>query len=136
MKAILSLIGILALLLGNSCEKGTVVYSLNEDIRLYKGQPVKIGETENLQLEATEITDSRCPENVTCIWEGYAAATLKISQNGESIKTVDLCLGGCNVVGKQTKETVTIDGTMFEIAMKEINATGDKSYAVVQVKKI
>jgi len=133
MKALLCLIGILTVLLSPSCDKGEINY--NSDIKLYKNQPVKVGGAENIFLEATEITDSRCPKDAVCVWEGNAMATIRISSDDAIIAVPELCLGSCSANGKSSATKFTINGETYELILKDVSANTNKPFAIVQVKK-
>ena len=48
---------------------------------LARGQQAVIAE-ESLTIKLVEINDSRCPEDVTCVWAGHAAVTLQVGKPG------------------------------------------------------
>ncbi|MEH2044235.1 hypothetical protein [Nostoc sp.] len=49
--------------------------------------------TENLEIKFSEvIQDSRCPSNVTCIWQGEVIIGLDIIKNGKQVSTLTLTL--------------------------------------------
>lgn len=54
---------------------------------------VKIALGETAELEGQEITfvsvleDSRCPEDVTCMWQGEIKFTIALSENGKNYET-------------------------------------------------
>ncbi len=58
--------------------------SLGEDFELKMGESTAVrGEDFNIKfLEVLE--DSRCPRNVTCVWEGRARSLVRITIDGQS----------------------------------------------------
>jgi hypothetical protein len=48
-------------------------------------------ENKKVLIEFADLTeDSRCPVNVTCVWEGQATVTLNISLNGNEMGSLNL----------------------------------------------
>ena len=87
---------------------------------------IKVGETisvpQNTKLATLifqEYSDSRCPANVNCIWEGVAQAKfkLKTTQNEQNI---ELCLGGCDVITKPTNQEFNVNGVIYTVKLIEI----------------
>lgn len=79
---IISVVGILLVIIGvvllnNKREK---TYKLNDEIKLYKNEIVKVND---LNIFLISISDSTCPKNVQCIWEGEYSYTLLI--NGDKV---------------------------------------------------
>jgi len=59
-------------------------YKMGEEFSLSIGETASI-KGEQLQIRFLEISeDSRCPRNVTCIWEGRAVAVIEIFQGDTS----------------------------------------------------
>jgi hypothetical protein len=56
---------------------------------LQTGQEVLIKGT-GLRIKFTELNDSRCPRNVTCVWAGNAAVKLDVTFRGRDQKTITL----------------------------------------------
>src|SRR5829696_8413474 len=86
MKILLIILSIATISLGNSCSKsadkrlseGTLELKVHESAEgSIKGERVKLG------FEAV-VSDSRCPANAMCIWQGAATATLSFTKNGDS----------------------------------------------------
>ena len=57
-------------------------------IKLHPGQTIN---TNGLEFILHDVDDSRCPSDVTCVWEGQVTATIQI-QNQTHMKTVDFVL--------------------------------------------
>ena len=45
-------------------------------------------------IKITNITDSRCPSNVTCIWAGNVVVDYTVYKNGKFVETKKLTLAG------------------------------------------
>jgi len=59
-------------------------FSIGEEFSLRVGETTGI-KGEELQIRFMEISeDSRCPRNVTCIWEGRAVAVIEVFQGDTS----------------------------------------------------
>lgn len=58
---------------------------LNTSFQLEIGEQALI-QSEDMRILLVNVTeDSRCPSNVTCIWEGQAAVMIYISQGGHRV---------------------------------------------------
>lgn len=65
------------------------------DAKLNAPFTIKIGDTaqiksENLMITLTNLEDSRCPRDVTCIWEGEVILYLTLKKGGDKSKETDL----------------------------------------------
>jgi hypothetical protein len=49
--------------------------------------------SDGLQVTLTAINDSRCPEDVECVWEGELAATLQLTGGALGSDTLQVNLG-------------------------------------------
>lgn len=68
----------------SGCGKGE--YDMGEEFTLSIGEAASI-QGEQLRIEFLEISeDSRCPRDVTCIWEGRAIASIEVYQGNSSQK--------------------------------------------------
>ena len=91
-------------------------------------------------LTFQEVTDSRCPANVNCVWEGAAQGKfkLKIDQNEQII---ELCLGGCNVISKTIYQEFNVNGVTYTVKLFELtpypgtSKTNEKAEATILVQK-
>jgi hypothetical protein len=54
---------------------------IGDSVRVVRGQPLSI-DGGRLTIAFTDLNDSRCPANVVCVWEGDAAATLRLEGAG------------------------------------------------------
>ncbi len=108
---------------------------------------IKVGETKSIPqssklatLTFQEYTDSRCPVNVNCIWEGAAQAKflLKINQNEQM---VELCIGGCNVISKATTQDFNVNGVIYSAKLITLTPypgssnANEKAEATILVQK-
>lgn len=66
----------------------------NAAIALTYKQPVAVptGSLGTAQVTLTEVLDSRCPANAFCIWAGYAAVTVELTDAISPPQTVRLSL--------------------------------------------
>jgi hypothetical protein len=65
------------------CGRDGSAASLNEPIQLAPGQSA-VFEADKLEVTFVEVgPDSRCPSDVTCVWQGAVPVRLAIRSNGE-----------------------------------------------------
>ncbi|WP_326837214.1 hypothetical protein VSH64_20335 [Amycolatopsis rhabdoformis] len=65
----------------------TVPAEPGRDVTLAEGQEARLT-TRDLTVRYTRLVeDSRCPENVTCVWSGDAVVALELSQPGRGEQT-------------------------------------------------
>ncbi|MEH2457784.1 hypothetical protein [Nostoc sp.] len=83
--------------------------TLDTQFHLKYGQVAYI-QTEGIKIKFSEvIEDSRCPSNVTCIWEGQVIVGLDIIKNGRKFSTLKLTLlPGRDVSATQSLEKYTV----------------------------
>jgi hypothetical protein len=73
-------------LLSTSIACSTDEYRLGDEISIPIGETARI-QGEQLQIRFLEISeDSRCPRNVTCVWEGRAVAVVEVLKGNASQK--------------------------------------------------
>jgi hypothetical protein len=85
-----TLVLFLALLIIVSCARqtGEIKAILGQEFKLPIGQTAAIA-SENLTIRFLEVvSDSRCPLNVTCIWEGRASSLIQFSRGNASDQMV------------------------------------------------
>ncbi len=77
---------------------------------------------DTLMVEVLEILDSRCPEDVVCIWAGYAYTKLALSLKDDET-TVELCIGECGDGPFRVTDTVRFElaNENLGVILKEIN---------------
>jgi len=56
-------------------------------VTLQLGAAETIGD---LTLRWLDVNDSRCPQGVTCVWEGEVTITLEVASGGNGVETLDL----------------------------------------------
>ena len=67
---------------------GTPPAAINQPIELAPGQSAQIGP---LRITFTGVSgDSRCPVDVTCVWEGDAVAEIELRQPTSAMETREL----------------------------------------------
>ncbi|MCX2738888.1 hypothetical protein [Pontibacter anaerobius] len=97
---------------------------LGEAFVLEQGERIKItgGETNLMEMEVEEVADSRCPEDVVCVWYGNAVAKLKIYSNSGNSQALTFCIGDCRPAPFQSKHTLIteVGGKKYEITLLEV----------------
>jgi len=68
---------------------------------------------QDLQIKITNLTDSRCPSDVTCIWQGQAKILVDINKGNQNIGNFSLILNDKNL------ETLSFDH--YSINLIEVN---------------
>ena len=76
------IVGIGILMLNNKTEKE---YSLNDNIKLHVKEKAKV---EDLNIVLSSISDSTCPEDAQCIWQGEYSYELLINKDKVTLGTV------------------------------------------------
>lgn len=66
-----------------------------------------------VQLSVEGLQDSRCPTEITCVWEGTISVQVK-AQMGPATQTTQLCLGPCSAKA----ERKTVDSTDLDFSGK------------------
>lgn len=86
MKTFLIILLIATIALGNSCSK-SADKRLQEgsiELKLHEAAEGRIeGEKVKLSFDAV-VSDSRCPANAMCIWQGAATATFSFTKNNDA----------------------------------------------------
>lgn len=108
---------------------------------------IKVGETKNVPqntnlatLTFQEYTDSRCPANAQCVWQGVAQAKFKLKTD-QNEQLIELCLGACDVISKNTNQEFTVNGVIYTVKFIELTpypGTGnanEKAEATIVVQK-
>jgi len=106
-----------------SCQNSSIDKK-DEGIR-YK-ETININDVPRATLTFFDFSDSRCPEDVNCIWAGYASVDLLLSgvtTEGGISEHVKMCLGDCRFFNKDK----------ISYAMAD---TVDKSFAGIQYRFI
>ena len=68
---------------------------------------------QDLQIKITNLTDSRCPSDVTCIWQGQAKILVDINKDNQSLGNFNLILNDKN------SESQSFDH--YSISLIEVN---------------
>lgn len=96
---------------------------------------IKVGETKNVPQNANlanltfqEYTDSRCPANAQCVWQGAAQAKFKLKTD-QSEQLIELCLGACDVISKNTNQEFTVNAVQYTVKLIELTPYPGKSNA-------
>ena len=80
-------------------------------------------EDEKILIEFAGVTeDSRCPVNVTCVWEGQATVALNISLNGKEMGSLNLT----NRAGHEKLAIADIEGYSIRLQNVEPPKTKDE----------
>ena len=120
--SLLAVLLLLLLLAACGGEAGEVKANLGQEFSLSMGQTVSI-QDEELKLRFLEvISDSRCPKDVTCVWQGQASCLVEITYL-ESLYKVTLVQPGLPEEPSQIdfKEyVIKFDLTPYPEAGKEI----------------
>lgn len=95
MKLLLFLLALWAVLGLVQCKKDTSIEP-NQEFSSAKGQTVRVAaEGSEVDLSVTDISDSRCPSDVVCVWAGQANVKVEMSGGSGAKQNVALCLGAC-----------------------------------------
>lgn len=87
-KYILLILPIVIVLLSGCAGQPEINASLGEQFSLVIGQGASIS-GENLEVRFIEVIgDSRCPQEVTCIWAGEASCLIEITYSGSTFPKV------------------------------------------------
>lgn len=94
----------------------------------------------NLMIELNEISDSRCPVNVQCVWAGNAKAKVVLTSAGSENISLELCLGQCDSGFKETdRVSFKLNNESYSLILNKIDpypGTGDaKKTAVLILQK-
>ncbi|WP_266204404.1 hypothetical protein [Pontibacter kalidii] len=122
------LLSLLMILLMTQCQREEVLpqeSELGKAFLLKQDERLKVtgDETTALALQVEEVNDSRCPEDVVCVWYGNAVVKLKVysSSSGKS-QTLTFCIGDCKPEPARGKHTLMaeVDGQAYEITLLEV----------------
>jgi hypothetical protein len=105
MKTFLIILSIATIALGNSCSKSNN-QRLEEgmiELKLHESAEGRIGgDRVKLGFDAV-VSDSRCPANAMCVWQGAATAAFSFSKNGDTHR---FNLSTLTMKPQYTKDTV------------------------------
>ncbi|WP_276498186.1 hypothetical protein [Pontibacter litorisediminis] len=118
---------LLTLLTVTQCQRDEVPPQetrLGEAFVLEQGEQLKLtsGETILLELKVEEVSDSRCPEDVVCVWYGNAAVKLKVYGSSGRSQSLSFCIGDCKPEPLRNKHTLTaeVNGQEYEITLLDV----------------
>lgn len=95
---------------------------LNTEITLAFSQIASV-EDEKILIEFADLTeDSRCPVNVTCVWEGQATVALNISIGGKESSSISLT----SRAGHEKLAIADIEGYSIRLVKVEPPRTRDE----------
>ena len=105
MKTFLIILSIATIALGNSCSKSNNkrLAEGSIELKLHEFAEGRIeGDRVKLSFDAV-VSDSRCPANAMCIWQGAATAAFSFTKNGDSHR---FNLSTITMKPQYTKDTV------------------------------
>lgn len=119
---------LLFLILFDTCdneESENFSVNINETFTLKCGESV-IVKPDNLDLGFYEvISDSRCPANLQCFWEGVAEIKVWICEPGQSAKFIKLPIYGY-VTYEDTIRHVVIDTLGYQLSLLQLDPYPDE----------
>ncbi|MCK4446766.1 MAG: hypothetical protein KAW56_06760 [Candidatus Marinimicrobia bacterium] len=119
---------LLFLILLTTCdneESENIYVNINETFTLKCGESV-IVKPDNLDLGFYEvISDSRCPTNLRCFWEGAAEIKVWICEPGQSAKFIKLPIYG-DVTYEDTIKHVVIDTLSYQLSLLQLDPYPDE----------
>jgi len=114
------------LLLMTQCQEDVSPRSakLDEAFSVAQGQLLKVtgAGTDLLGLQVEEVTDSRCPKDVVCVWYGNAVVKVKVLGRNKKGQSVTFCIGDCRPEPMRNKHTqvVEVEGQKYEITLLDV----------------
>lgn len=114
----------LALLIGFSSCKTEKVALQDGTVLLNYQQPLTIDQSTKTVATFKEVADSRCPENVNCIWSGSVTVDLLLDiQNQKTQKALQLCLycmAGKDGTKIPPSSDVDLGGEKYKIELQSV----------------
>ena len=114
---------LLFLILFTTCdneESENIYVNINETFTLKCGESV-IVKPDNLDLGFYEvISDSRCPTNLRCFWEGISEIKVWICEPGQSAKFIKLPIYGY-VTYEDTIRHVVVDTLGYQLSLLQLD---------------
>lgn len=115
-----------------ACKSATV--DKKDDVIFYK-ETIAINEAPRSTLSFFDVSDSRCPEGVNCIWAGFASVDLLLegaSTEGRVSRHLNLCIGECTTGQQKMHKTAdTLDyeftGQKYRFILKSVNRSKSDS---------
>lgn len=123
----------------NSSNTSTNQESDQKNTDLELGKPIKIAKTNITAKYLRIIEDSRCPEGVTCVWQGLAIVEIEVKTPTSKPQIIQLST--MEFQGKNAKQTENIFG--YNITLENVlpgkstdqNAKNAKNHITVSVQK-
>jgi len=108
----------------NQDEVGQRKVSLDIPFRISENETVLINDPfpespQSLMIQLFNISDSRCPGNVVCIWGGTANILLNITNTKET-KDVQLCIGDCALFGLSNEIEIIFGSASYVIIFEAL----------------
>ena len=73
----------------------------------------------NRSYVVTRINDSRCPQNVYCIWQGVAQVTVRLNQNSQTDTVNVASFDATDRLFKRT-QTTKLDGSTWTVELVDV----------------
>ena len=108
-----------------------------KEIELDEPFMIKLHQTlsvDNLDVTFSEIEDSRCPSDVTCIWEGRASVMLRI-YNQIQYQTIILTTGENTTLHVDLYQIKLIDILPYPVSTKDISKEYVATISISKIKK-
>jgi len=74
---------------------------------------------DQLTFRLTDLTDSRCPANVQCVWAGEAKTSVELELKGQKAQTT-LKLGGDRKSADSDSVSVAVGGRSFTVLLRDV----------------
>lgn len=117
----LALLCLLAIPLATAQDSDQITLpQLNSPIKLHINESTFL-ESESLQITVNSINDSRCPSDVTCVWEGEAKVQLSLTHNEKS--------GNFTLSTVKNNNSVSFDNYLVNLQSVEPYPTSTKTIA-------
>lgn len=127
MKPLLSLLGLCTILSLVQCKKDTAI-APNEDFSLAVNKATQVAaEDARLEVAVTELSESRCPTDVDCTWQGQASVKVELRGGGQPVQTAALCLGAC----RNDTAAVVVNAVPYWLVLKAVTPYPAKNQSVL-----
>lgn len=128
----------------NRAEVNPTTSELNKSFSLAKGETtqLQLGTTETpsndkLTFRLSDLNDSRCPANVTCVWAGEAKTSVELELGGQKGQAT-LKLNGDRKQGTSDSTSVAVGSRSFVVVLRDVlpypGTTSDTPKATFVVK--
>ncbi len=72
-----------------------------------------------ISATATNFTDSRCPINADCVWQGYAMVKVNFKDETKE-QDINMCIGACEILSVNLPKTIVLNGKTYKIKLTEV----------------